>query len=617
MRRYLVLITLGPVQSFIVQARKAQDLWSGSYFLSYLINEGKNSLGENCELIFPAQETKLSPEVASLPNRLLFVSDNPNFDANKVEVAIKKAFEVILMYSLETLKNHGSLDPLTTSSYSNFLEIFWGAVEYDEEKDNYSAKYSRLESLVGASKNYRPFKQNNYPSHGDYPIMVCPLCGERHGIACEGKLGSNDVKRLWSTIAERIPKVKANEYLCPVCFAKRLFPEFLKKTKGIEIGFPSTADVAVTEWRDEKKNHNFIQELEANFQTSKYLKKDKGFILPKMKEKFRDQALTDAHWYFPDNFTKREFAKLKLEPSKRNKSEYDNFLLEREDFLKLKPKKSPTTSYYGMMMMDGDAMGEMLSRVKNASDHKSFSKALDVFSSVFVPQIVEQDYLGKLVYAGGDDVFALTAKNDLLNSMNDLRIKFKEILTGRQDEYKSITGNYTMSAGAVVAHYKAPLFYVLEQARLMEKRAKSYQNGINKKNACALMMLSHGGNNKYTLFPWEYLDNEGNLLDSVKLLNQFKQDLSNEVISKTCIYRLKEEFDPLIDSEGYFKANEELFKAEFRRIFMRAIMKESMKKEMQIRQEALLIFWENAMSKNVRNFASFMEIAGVFNRRNV
>jgi len=617
MKRHLMLITIGPVQSFISQARKAQDLWSGSYFLSYLINEGKNALPQTCQLIFPAKETSLDEQIASLPNRLLFLTDNPEESSETVENAIQTAFKNTVDFALKKLQKYGSLNQLTASSYKNFLEIFQGAIIIDTELDNYTEKYSQLESLVGATKNYRPFEQTDYPKTGHYPIIVCPLCGERHAIALEGKLTDDDVKLLWDKISNENPKIKANEYLCPVCYAKRLFPEFINKENKTELGFPSTADVAVTEWRQNEKNRNYIDEIEQSFKANKHLKNDKGYVLPKLKDLYGNRVFTDAHWYFPDNFTKREFGKLKLEPKNKNSNAYNDYEKERSDFLKLKPFKSPDTSYYGMLMMDGDGMGEMLGKVKNAEDHKNFSKALDIFATQLVPQIVEKEHFGKLVYAGGDDVFGFTTKNDLLNTMNDTRKKFNEIMKENQSQYCSITGNYTMSAGAVVAHYKAPLFYVLDQVREMEKKAKSFVNESEKKNACALMLLSHGGNNKFTIFPWEYKCEDGKISESVILLNNLRNDLSEEFISKTFIYKLKDEFDPLLDIDGFLKTSEDIFIEEFKRIFMRAVMNKSKKNEMEKRQDELLVFWYKAMKKNVRNFNSFMEIASVFNRRNV
>lgn len=75
----LVLFSVGPVQSFIASARKTEDLWGGSYLLSFLVEQTIEQLhvlvgryGGEVELIFPAeQEVFASPKVATFPNRLL------------------------------------------------------------------------------------------------------------------------------------------------------------------------------------------------------------------------------------------------------------------------------------------------------------------------------------------------------------------------------------------------------------------------------------------------------------------------------------------------------------------------------------------------------------------
>jgi CRISPR-associated protein Cmr2 len=50
--RNLLLFTIGPVQSFISQARKTQDLYAGSKLLSVLIGEAIKFVGED-NMIFP------------------------------------------------------------------------------------------------------------------------------------------------------------------------------------------------------------------------------------------------------------------------------------------------------------------------------------------------------------------------------------------------------------------------------------------------------------------------------------------------------------------------------------------------------------------------------------
>ena len=36
-KNLMLMFTIGPVQSFIEAARKTEDLWMGSYILSYLV----------------------------------------------------------------------------------------------------------------------------------------------------------------------------------------------------------------------------------------------------------------------------------------------------------------------------------------------------------------------------------------------------------------------------------------------------------------------------------------------------------------------------------------------------------------------------------------------------
>ena len=78
MNQYMFLFTISPVQSFISQARKAQDLYAGSRLLSDLIDVTTKALPDKTELIYP--DKKLS----SKPNRFICVIEEN--DAIAVEV---------------------------------------------------------------------------------------------------------------------------------------------------------------------------------------------------------------------------------------------------------------------------------------------------------------------------------------------------------------------------------------------------------------------------------------------------------------------------------------------------------------------------------------------------
>jgi len=71
MHRWLALFQIGPVQEFIQTARKTQDYWTGSYFLSRLCEEAINEVRTK-NVIFPARSSVAAPGTASMiPNRFL------------------------------------------------------------------------------------------------------------------------------------------------------------------------------------------------------------------------------------------------------------------------------------------------------------------------------------------------------------------------------------------------------------------------------------------------------------------------------------------------------------------------------------------------------------------
>src|SRR5690606_10519407 len=60
-------------------------------------------------------------------------------------------------------------------------------------------------------------------------------------------------------------------------------------------------------------------------------------------------------------------------------------------------------------------------RALSPGRHQAISGALNDFSLTVVRHVVENEHLGRLIYAGGDDVFAMLPVADLLNAMQRLR----------------------------------------------------------------------------------------------------------------------------------------------------------------------------------------------------
>src|SRR5581483_4351716 len=68
--QHMLLFSLGPVQSFIAQARKTRDLWLGSFILSVLMQESMKDIHAN--LIFP-HNPRIEKNIPDLPNKYIAI----------------------------------------------------------------------------------------------------------------------------------------------------------------------------------------------------------------------------------------------------------------------------------------------------------------------------------------------------------------------------------------------------------------------------------------------------------------------------------------------------------------------------------------------------------------
>ena len=69
MKEYMLIFSLGPVQSFIAQARKTRDLWLGSFLLSTLMEAGMKDT-DKAAFVFPSKQT-IDGRIPDLPNKFI------------------------------------------------------------------------------------------------------------------------------------------------------------------------------------------------------------------------------------------------------------------------------------------------------------------------------------------------------------------------------------------------------------------------------------------------------------------------------------------------------------------------------------------------------------------
>ena len=609
MKNHIFLITISPIQSFITQSRKTQDLYASSRILSEMIRAGiekfERLFGDNL-IIFPNFERN-EPEV-SLPNRFIGKIKNHDFNdeqlakkANEVKSAITDKFKA---FAEKALKKVDGEPKGFHEQIQDKFDVFWA---YEEVKTSYSDAYKKLELQIGAVKNIRAFKQFNYDKKLEYGEQgrKCSIDGEYNALFYNKEGAGNTFKHNINAIPILKDEVWLGEKegLSAVSFTKR-FTEFNDENNK-RYKFSSTAKVAL------------MQEINA-LKESKDI--DAQTIYLSYKNYFKE-ADFDEQLFYEDNLTSHYFIKHGL---KRYLKRLPNI---RENHKKLKPYLK--TKYYALILFDGDKMGEWVSgkyckpNIDLEDFHRKFSKLLSDYGKYVRTEVLNPElYNGQAVYAGGDDFMGFVNIDCLFDVMQKLRTKF-DIQINKSEvlkQFKKEGVDFTFSAGIVIAHYKAPLSEVLKKARKVEKTAKDEAD----RNAFSIAVMKSSGEVQQASFKWLInLDNWKALEVIVKQMNKTKQGESN--FSNTFITNLTKELYGLagLQLQGFIslkdnkKAKEALDKGvlkEIERLVKRAKNdKTATDNDVAIMQEAVTTLWQNSQFndniKHLENFIHALHIA--------
>lgn len=348
-----------------------------------------------------------------------------------------------------------------------------------------------------------------------------------------------------------------------------------------------------------------------------------------------------GEWFFQESFKKviTDYSNIELEDRKKLLSA----MQEAEDSLLLllshtdKKGIQRPSKYYAVIHFDGDHMGRWLSGEKSPnfksmlhpdilreataggdhpqfeaweklistelnrplapSIHSSLSKALNQFSLHLAPRIVEKQHLGKLIYSGGDDVFAMLSFRDAISCAETLRAAFSGFIVEEKDTEKeewvfvvhwdvessrddrtiikstrsgyvhvqtgwdemdkrkpvkkilsTMGRNATASAGISYVHYLHPLRQAVADVKMAEKYAKEKVG----RDGFAINIVKRSGENSLTGGKWVHPIQSRNDSDSddkkrivEEYLNPIIRDVGMGLISQKFIVDLRSEMDGL------------------------------------------------------------------------
>jgi CRISPR-associated protein Cmr2 len=599
-----LIFSITPVQGFISTARKTKDFWLGSYILSYLSWRGIDIIvkefGQQA-VIFPDLEqqpfflnsigetvTEKQLKTPTIPNRFVALIPYEKGKAllTEVEEAVKQGFLDIRDTVLDKL----SKDKKNESIDDAFIEIFkrqtdsffqfngmvfpWSFDEKNpqdlsvenvgkrirslfgddfeiEELENakviddlYPVLYDMAERFSASLKSTRTIKTNK-PEAGH----KCTLCGEREALHPAGKTGWNDLTQFWKSMRKNYKgDISEGEKLCGLCLTKRMSLSFFKKKYQIDERFPSTADIATRIFRNE---------AEANLAEYRNFQNE----IKKYSEKHKE----DGEWLYKDFYGTRKMAE-KIDPKSGGNENLKKLLELLDDLLKAADKKNilKPSKYYVIVKMDGDRMGRILTGELHGPVsrdlHKEISSNLGNFALTFVRQAVEERGKGKVIFAGGDDVFALLPPEYFFDAVLQLRNSYSG----------QVHAEATASLGAAIVHWEEPLALAIKMADAAEHAAKEAG-----RNAFCIKLKRRSGELRECCFNWYYENGQGERFDVMKELIEPLQDaFRKEHLSPRFIQALKLEFFKMDrdagDTEEIGPDLREIFIAETRRTMGRS-----------------------------------------------
>ncbi len=543
-----LFFSIGPVQSFVAQARRTRDLWSGSFLLSYLAGQAMRAVRENGgTIVVPNVEddellkqiekkSTTSPRIGSLPNKFeaSFINGDPTKAADAAKKAVMEAWQKIAEAVWEkyvdayNAKGNGTHE-IWNRQINNFWEINW--VVSDDA------------GALDARKNWRTW----YPA--EEPGDHCTMMGDWQELS--GFVRSRERKKqddFWEKIMSKADKfdIREGERLCAIALIKRLFPRVSEQAVGWKIdanNWPSTVYMAAVPWLKRLIQNDDVDKKDIENFANKVKEYAPGAMRPGIadqvgfKEKDSIFLNLDGNFYFKNALKDCRASPLKNTPQNMSvgEKEAEEVGKQRQELLDLLQKiqeKSQPAPFYAIVKMDGDQLGKLKRKLKEGKPSeadKNISDALAEFTAQ-VSKIVKE-HNGVTIYAGGDDVLAMLAIDKAIECAYALSKKYRELFKGVLGE-NDIEG--TISAGLVFAHYRVPIRSVLEEATYLLDEVAKQENG---RSSIAVSVLKNSGKYCQWTTTWDELWSEDEGMVKIEsMVNKFK----GKTYSSSFFYNLRD-----------------------------------------------------------------------------
>ena len=479
MERFLITLSLGPVQSLIGAARRTRDLWCGSYLLSEAVRAAAKKLHDRhpgC-LIFPHLENPkedLAPQngpadAANIANILRVEVSLPDAAAVRSLCDEAKASAVSRLAALGDQARRKLGRPVREEVWqaqiSDILEGFAAWVSFAAVADDYAQASRRVGEILGARKATR-----NFQACEELAVEGLPKS------SLDGALETVLPKWPATERARRKLRLSKGEQLDALGVTKRLAGQSEQFTAYSRIAADSWIEqLSAVQQQRLRAAYEPLVPLELATRTS-----GNGGIysaLPFDAQMLYEYRLENALSQASDPSEKEALSGLR-ECIKR-------IVQEQTEAGKSVGKPVP---YAAILKADGDHMGAFLSHADSVDRARQISRALHEFA-LHVPEVVRK-HRGHAVYAGGDDVLALMPLAQAVSCSEALAEAFKNSLSEIAE--KMNISHPTLSVGLGVGHFMEPLGALRDRAERAEHLAKGDSTDTSR-NALAIALGIRSG----------------------------------------------------------------------------------------------------------------------------
>ncbi len=550
--------TLGPVQSFVAQARRTRDFWAGSFILSWLSSVAIACIEKQGGSIkFPAPDGAYMrslygtasaqdpwPQQGSIPNRFMATTAEvpAGFHPEWVNQAVQDAWAALAQTVWDgDLQGQPGTTRATRAIWERQISSCW------EISWVLSDTQAQL-NLLDRRKNWRNAVLPQEPGH---KCMMMEGWQELSGVE---HTNMQEVNRFWEPLRlSGKTGIRSDlgeaEHLCAIAFVKRRFSRYFAQVSvdlpgslGQVFGWhvpsavPSVAFLASATWLAQVIDKAPAQAF-ADFHQAACLLTDHGEVAhvgagTGAQDAFeidircvaqaaknassrgfnRRWAGLDGQVYFEsalENHSRTFGANLGAAAQQTARA------LRNLTQAAGMGKPSP---YYAILLMDGDQLGKHMG---DQAKHIPISQALNQFTNG-AGDIVRA-HNGFLIYAGGDDLLALLPLEDALPAAAQLQAMYKDAFAQQSLPGKPIDS--TLSGAIEFVHFRTPLTRVLQDAHGLLDGVAKEKTG---RNAIAVRVWKPSGLALQWSMPWELaLDSEGNA-KIAQVAQAFAQQLANE-----------------------------------------------------------------------------------------